>query len=129
MATRQPMLELPFWTDSKESQPEIVLFEGMQESKPTYRDWHYDMLYQDTPTSRICLPIVGRFTVPYRGVIVYTKQVPRYHRDTKNIPSNVRGQVQSSDNAWIRKNNIVIMILNTQIKFFSQSQIPAMAIT
>ena len=44
MATRQPMLELPFWTDSKESQPEIVLIEGMQESKPTYKDWNYDII-------------------------------------------------------------------------------------
>ena len=32
-------------------------------------------------------------------VAVYTKQAPRYHRDTKNIPSNVRGQVQRSDKA------------------------------
>ena len=58
MATRQPMLELPFWTDSKESQPEIVLIEGMQESKPTYRDWNYDILYPDTLTSRICIPSI-----------------------------------------------------------------------
>ena len=28
----------------------------------------------------------------------------RYHRDTKNIPSNVRGQMESSDKAWIGKN-------------------------
>jgi len=39
-----------------------------------------------------------------RRVAVYTKQVPRYHRDTKNIPSNVRGQVQRNDKACIRKN-------------------------
>ena len=38
------MLELPCWTDSKGSQQEIVLFEGMQESKPTYRDWNYDII-------------------------------------------------------------------------------------
>ena len=61
----------------------------------TYRDRHHDILYQNTPTSRICLPSVGRFAeVPCRRVAVYTKQVPRYHWDTKNIPSNVRGQVQ-----------------------------------
>ena len=42
--------------------------------------------------------------VPCRRVTVYTKQVPRYHRDTTNIPSNARGQVQRSDKALIRKN-------------------------
>ena len=105
MATRQPMLELPFWTDSKESQPEIVLIEGMQESKPTYRDWNYDILYPDTPTSRLCIPSMGPFAkVPCRRVTAYTKQVPRYHRHTKNIPSKLKGQVQSSHKAWIKKN-------------------------
>ena len=60
MATRQPMLELPCWTDCKESQQEIVFFEGMYESKPTYRDQHQDiLLYQNTPTSRICHPLWG----------------------------------------------------------------------
>ena len=60
MATRQPMLELPCWTDCKESQQEIVFFKGMYESKPTYRDQHQDiLLYQNTPTSRICHPLWG----------------------------------------------------------------------
>ena len=37
--------------------------------------------------------------LPCRIVAVYTKKVPRYHRETKNIPSNVREQMQSgSDN-------------------------------
>ena len=35
------------------------------------------------------------FRLPCRRVAVYTNQVPRYHRDTMNIPSNVRGQMQS----------------------------------
>ena len=40
------------------------------------------------------LPSVGRFAeVPCRRVVIYTKQVPSYHWDTKNVPSNVRGQV------------------------------------
>ena len=50
----------------------------MQESKPTYRDWNYNIiLYPDTLTSRICIPSVGQFAeVPCRRVTVYTKQVP-----------------------------------------------------
>ena len=64
------------------------------------RDWYHDILYQNTPTSRICLPGVGQFAeVPCRRVAVYNKQVPRYHWDTKNIPSNARGQVKRSNKA------------------------------
>ena len=75
----------------------IAFFEGMEESKPTYRDRHHDILHQNTPTSRICLPRVGRFAeVP---VAVYTKQVTRYHWDAKNIPSNAKGPVKRSDKA------------------------------
>ena len=33
------------------------------------------------------------------------RKVPRYHQDTKNIPFNVRGQMQSSDKACIRFKN------------------------
>ena len=36
---------------------------------------------------------------PWRRVAVYTKEVSRYHRDIKNIPSNVRGQVKRSNKA------------------------------
>ena len=61
---------------------------------PTVRDpRHHDILYQNTPT-RICVPVVGRFAhhleVESQSI---QKQVPRYYRDTKNIPSNVRGQM------------------------------------
>ena len=69
----------------------------MQESKPTHRDRHHDILYQNTHTSGICLPGVGQLAeAPCRSVAVYmyTKRVPRSHQDTKNISSNVRGQVQ-----------------------------------
>ena len=53
-----------------------------------------------TPTSGICLPGVGQFAeVPCRRVAVYTKEVSRYHRDIKNIPSNVRVQVKRSNQA------------------------------
>ena len=57
------------------------------------------ILYQNTPTSGICLPGVWRLAeAPCRSVAVYSKRVPRYHRDTKNIPSSVQcpvtGQVQ-----------------------------------
>ena len=45
-----------------------------------------------------------------------------HHRETKNIPSNFRGQVQRSDKAWIRKNyecNIIgdELLLNFGAKF------------
>ena len=47
-------------SNCKESQQEIVFFKGMYESKPTYRDQHQDiLLYQNTPTSRICHPLWG----------------------------------------------------------------------
>ena len=96
MATRQPMLKLPCLTDSKKSHEQIVLFEGMQESKTTHRDpRHHDILYQNTPTFRMRPQCGAVFRLPCRRVAVYTNQVPRYHRDTKNIPSNVRGQMQS----------------------------------
>ena len=36
---------------------------------------------------------------PWRRVAVYTKEVSRYHRDIKNIPSNVRGLVKRSNKA------------------------------
>ena len=38
-----------------------------------------------------------------RRVAVYAKQVPRYHQDTKNIPSKIRVQVQHNDKGRIRK--------------------------
>lgn len=77
MATRQPKLELPCLTDSKESQ-EIVLFEGMWESKPTYRGRHHDILYQNTPTSRICVLSVRRFVeVPIQNRCLDIIGIPR----------------------------------------------------
>ena len=36
---------------------------------------------------------------PWRRVAVYTKEVPRYHWDAKNMPSNAKGPVQRSNKA------------------------------
>ena len=64
------------------------------------RDRHHNILYQNMPSSRICFPSVGQFAeVSCRRFAVYTKEVPRYHRVIKNIPSNVRGQVKRSNKA------------------------------
>ena len=105
MATRQLILELPCWSDSKESQQLRVYY--LRECRKVNLPREIDITIYCTkirPLLECASPVWGSLSKYLAEELQSIQQVPRYHRDTKNIPSNVRGQMQSSDEAWIRKN-------------------------